>query len=158
MLDPNSRQNCQYCRFQTCLRSGMRITWVLTDAERKRRFGIVKKSDLEMLKSKSADILLPSTRTSPLYLSFTIEDQKVLDNTHSKFQVPWVQNFLIFNKDSATNLIEFTYGTIYLVYYMKFSGFINQRLHVHDRRGKVLFKIIHFLCQNNFFSESFLVT
>ena len=45
-----------------------------------------------------------------LFLSFTIEEQKVLKDTHDKFQVPWLQNLFVFNREAATNLIEFTYG------------------------------------------------
>ena len=66
----------------------MRITWVFSEEERKRRFGKVKKSALEILKSKSGDIMFSPTRSAPLYLSFTIEEQKVLAETHSNFQVP----------------------------------------------------------------------
>ena len=32
-----TRKNCQYCRYQACLSSGMRPTWVLTDKEKKDR-------------------------------------------------------------------------------------------------------------------------
>jgi len=110
MIDPNTRKNCQYCRFHTCLKSGMKITWVLSDDERKRRFGKAKNSDLDTLKSKPGHIMFSSSTRAPLYLSFTIEEQNVLEDTYSKFQIPWLQNFLVDNVESATNLIKFTYG------------------------------------------------
>ena len=32
-----TRKNCQYCRYHTCLKAGMRPTWVLTDKEKQER-------------------------------------------------------------------------------------------------------------------------
>ena len=32
-----TRKNCQYCRYQACLKAGMRPTWVLTDKEKNER-------------------------------------------------------------------------------------------------------------------------
>lgn len=43
-----TRKNCQYCRYQTCLRSGMRPTWVLTDKEKQERIKN-KKSQKELM-------------------------------------------------------------------------------------------------------------
>ena len=46
-----TRKNCQYCRFQACLRQGMRTSWVLTENEKIQR--------MERKKSK----ISPSTGT-----------------------------------------------------------------------------------------------
>ena len=108
-MDPNSRRKCQYCRFQTCLRSGMRITWVLSDEERKRRFGKDKKVEVDSSEQRLVDFRTSSPIQSSLYLSFTTEEQQVLTEATAKYKIPWLQKFLIFNKESATNLIKFTY-------------------------------------------------
>ena len=107
LIDPNSRKNCQYCRFQACLRSGMKITWVLSDQERERRF---KKTDQSIVVAKPRNVLFSSSRKTLIHHSFTIEEQGIVEDIHAKFQNPWLQDFLIFNKDSATNLIKYIYG------------------------------------------------
>ena len=33
-----TRKNCQFCRYQLCLKSGMKTTWVLSEEERKKKF------------------------------------------------------------------------------------------------------------------------
>lgn len=33
-----TRKNCQYCRYQACLKAGMRPSWILSEDERRRRF------------------------------------------------------------------------------------------------------------------------
>lgn len=33
-----TRKNCQYCRYQSCIKAGMRPSWILSDEERVRRF------------------------------------------------------------------------------------------------------------------------
>ena len=37
-INAKTRRGCKFCRFQKCLRSGMRIAWVLSEGERNRRF------------------------------------------------------------------------------------------------------------------------
>jgi len=85
----------------------MRITWVLSDQERERRF---KKADQSILEAKPRNVLFSTPRKTLIYHSFTIEEQSVVEDIHAKFQIPWLQDFLVFNKDSATNLIKYTYG------------------------------------------------
>jgi retinoid X receptor beta len=42
-IDETTRRNCQFCRYQKCLESGMKPTWVLTEQEKQKR--IVKKRE-----------------------------------------------------------------------------------------------------------------
>lgn len=36
-IDVTSRRHCQYCRYEKCLRSGMKPTWVLNEQEKRER-------------------------------------------------------------------------------------------------------------------------
>ena len=42
-IDITTRRNCQYCRFQKCLNSGMKTNWVLSKDERRDR--LIKKRE-----------------------------------------------------------------------------------------------------------------
>ena len=42
-IDITTRRNCQYCRFQKCLNSGMKTNWVLSEDERRDR--LIKKRE-----------------------------------------------------------------------------------------------------------------
>jgi hypothetical protein len=42
--DQGTRKNCKYCRFRSCLRSGMKNAWVLSEQEKTRRFNKTDKS------------------------------------------------------------------------------------------------------------------
>ena len=37
VIDISTRRNCQFCRFQKCLESGMRTNWVLSEDEKRER-------------------------------------------------------------------------------------------------------------------------
>ena len=42
-----TRKSCQYCRFQKCLNAGMKVSWVLPDGERNRRFNKLIKNGIQ---------------------------------------------------------------------------------------------------------------
>lgn len=87
-----TRKNCQYCRYHTCLRAGMRPTWVLTDKEKKERMknkrqskGLLK-SHVEGSKYFSADIdmdagFIQNSSNQALinFPGFTNEDDQYLE-------------------------------------------------------------------------------
>jgi len=85
---------CQLCRFNKCIRAGMRITWVLSQQERERRF-VKNRSKVKMTKS-----LVPC---------FTVEEKLVLGNISSSFEFPWLENLFIYNQEAAKHLLEFTF-------------------------------------------------
>ena len=104
-MDKETRRNCRYCRFQSCLRSGMKITWVLSDEERDRRFNKLKKSRKNIINSVSIQTKPSVARPSVLYLAFSTEEQKFIEDLTLKFQVPWLENLLIF-----VDLIKYAFG------------------------------------------------
>jgi len=85
---------CQLCRFNKCIRAGMRITWVLSQQERERRF-VKNRSKVKMTKS-----LVPC---------FTVEEKLVLGNISSSFEFPWLENLFVYNQEAAKNILEFTF-------------------------------------------------
>ena len=80
----------------------MKGTWGLSDQERERRFHKLKKG------KKSAPLSL--SRPSVLYLSFSVEENRILENLQSNFLVPWLKNLLMFDRDAGINLIEYAFG------------------------------------------------
>merc|ERR1719210_1995984 len=89
-----SGRACQFCRFNQCIRAGMRITWVLSQQERERRF-VKNKSRVKMTKT-----LVPC---------FTVEEKLVLGNISNNFEFPWIENFFIYNQEAAKNLLGYTF-------------------------------------------------
>ena len=87
----------------------MKITWVLSDQERERRYGKLK-TDKKTIKSESKQLLQTVTRPSVLVFSFSTEEKKILENLYTKFQVPWLINLLKFNRDAGFNFIEYVFG------------------------------------------------
>ena len=103
--DQGSRKNCKYCRFRNCLRSGMKNTWVLSEEEKTRRFNKTNPSRVQQ------DICSGTSRLPvEIDVVFSSEERQMLKNIHSKFEVPWLQDFLSFNRDAGFNLLEFVYG------------------------------------------------
>ena len=72
----------------------MRITWVLSQQERERRF-VKNKSKVKMTKT-----LVPC---------FTVEEKLVLGNISNNFEFPWIENFFIYNQEAAKNLLGYTF-------------------------------------------------
>ena len=87
----------------------MKITWVLSDEERDRRFNKLKKSRKNIIKPVSIQTNESVARPSVLYLSFSIEEEKILEDLELKFQVPWLRNLLIFDKNAGENFIKYAF-------------------------------------------------
>ena len=65
----------------------------------------------EKIKNCKKSSTLSLSRPSVLYLSFSVEENRILENLRSNFQVPWLQNFLMFDRDAGINLIEYVFGS-----------------------------------------------
>ena len=78
----------------------MKPAWVLSDEERNRRFNKFNKvNNLKSVAGK-AGRLQPS-RIPELYMAFTVEEQKTLDDIHQKFhfcQKTWLKNILLYDR------------------------------------------------------------
>lgn len=93
----------------------MKPSWVLSDEERNRRFNKFNK-----LKQKSpgsgsdkSSISRKNVRLIPqLYITFTLEEQKLLDFIKNKFNFchqSWMRNLLMFDRTAGINLLEAAY-------------------------------------------------
>jgi len=51
-----TRKSCQFCRYKQCLLSGMKPSWILSDEERKRRFGRGKKPGRNVQKKQDQNV------------------------------------------------------------------------------------------------------
>ena len=82
----------------------MKPSWVLSDEERNRRFNKfnkinIKSSNSDDKKNKAVSQL----RIPELYMTFTLEEQKLIEDIQKKFKVchkAWLQNLLIFGRIS----------------------------------------------------------
>jgi len=106
-----TRKTCQFCRFKKCLEAGMKPSWVLSDEERNRRF-----NKLNKLKSSNSNKTLakkePSIRVPEIYITFTLEEQKLIEFIQNKFNFchkSWLRNMLIIDRGAGINLIEAAY-------------------------------------------------
>ena len=71
----------------------MKITWVLSDQEKERRF-----------KKSRASSIPPE-----LGLPFSALEEKTIKNL-SFLHLPWIKNFFMFDREAAINLIKYVYG------------------------------------------------
>ena len=90
----------------------MRITWVLSDHQRRSRYNKLNNANQAVLRFRPQVKYQRVTR--PLYFSFFHEEQLILDNLGSTMQSPspgsLLQSLVIFDREAAVNLIEYTYG------------------------------------------------
>ena len=88
---------CFCYRFKKCLEAGMKPSWVLSDEERNRRF-----NKLNKLKSSNSEKTLArkdaSIRVPEIYITFTLEEQKLIEFIQNKFNFchqSWLRNLLM---------------------------------------------------------------
>jgi len=112
-INSETRKNCQFCRFKKCLESGMKPSWVLSDEERNRRFNKFNKIKLKSVnKSDNQITKVQASRIPELYMTFTMEEQKSLEDLHQKFNVcqrTWLKNLLLLDRNAGVNMIEAAY-------------------------------------------------
>jgi len=109
-INSETRKNCQFCRFKKCLESGMKPSWVLSDEERNRRFNKFNKLNIKTAGSNEKHVRKnPVMRIPEIYMPFTIEEQKSLEDIHNKFSVcqkTWLKNLLLLDRNAGVNMIE----------------------------------------------------
>lgn len=112
-INSETRKNCQFCRFKKCLESGMKPSWVLSDEERNRRFNKFNKVNIKSVNSSDKQMKKPPPSRIPhLYMTFTMEEQKTLEDVHTKFNVcqrTWLKNLLLLDRNAGVNMIEAAY-------------------------------------------------
>jgi hypothetical protein len=84
----------------------MKTTWVLSDQERKRRYGKLNTNG-KAIKYGSKQFVQSAPRPSVIVFSFSTEEKKSLENVCTKFQVSWLQDLLMFDRVAGFNLIKF---------------------------------------------------
>ena len=91
----------------------MKPSWVLSDEERNRRFNKFNKVNIKSVNSSDKQLKkLPSSRIPELYMTFTKEEQKTLEDVHTKFQFcqkTWLKNLLLLDRNAGVNMIEAAY-------------------------------------------------
>ena len=82
----------------------MKPSWVLSDEERNRRFNKFNKLNVKSVNPedrKSRPAAASQLRLPELYMTFTMEEQKLIDDIQKKFtfcQKAWLRNLLIFGR------------------------------------------------------------
>ena len=83
----------------------MRVTWVLSQQERERRF--------TKLKVKTEGGLAPTSKIMPIGRSlnpcFTVEENILLEDVNTYFEYPWLEQFLSFDSSAALNWLDYTF-------------------------------------------------
>ena len=98
----------------------MKPSWVLSDEERNRRFNKFNKLNLKSANPegrKSRPAPASQLRLPELYMTFTVEEHKLIDDIQKKFkfcQKAWLHNLLIFGKFVASILPLLTTTVIFL--------------------------------------------
>jgi hypothetical protein len=115
-IEQEVSRKCQFCRFQSCLSSGMKTTLVLSDQARNSKFNKLRKANRTIIKDETKSKHFSISMPSALYFSFSNEEQTILNNILTKMgsSGSWVQNLLMFDRESAVNVIEYTYGFAHL--------------------------------------------
>ena len=86
----------------------MKPSWVLSDEERNRRFNKFNKLNVKSVNpegGKSRPATASQLRLPELYMTFTVEEHKLIDDIQKKFkfcQKAWLRNLLIFGKFVAS--------------------------------------------------------
>jgi len=88
----------------------MKPSWVLSDEERNRRFNKFNRINMKTV-SKESDAVRrkASIRLPELYMTFTVEEQIMLEDIQNKFKVnqtTWLKNLLLLDRNAGVNLIE----------------------------------------------------
>jgi len=90
----------------------MKPSWVLSDEERNRRFNKFNKINMKSLEKEKVTKFKAGSRLPELYMAFTLEEQKLLEDIHMKFQVckkSWISHLLSTDRRAGINLIEAAY-------------------------------------------------
>lgn len=91
----------------------MKPSWVLSDEERNRRFNKFNKVNMKSVNSSDKQLKKPPPSRIPhLYMTFTMEEQKTLEDVHKKFNVcqrTWLKNLLLLDRNAGVNMIEAAY-------------------------------------------------
>ena len=100
----------------------MKPSWVLSDEERNRRFNKFNKLNVKSVNPedrKSRPAAASQLRLPELYMTFTMEEQKLIDDIQKKFTFchqAWLRNLLIFGRFCCDTIIILYTTVIFLSY------------------------------------------
>ena len=94
----------------------MKPSWVLSDEERNRRFNKFNKVNIKSVNSSDKQMKKPPPSRIPhLYMTFTMEEQKTLEDVHTKFNVcqrTWLKNLLLLDRNAGVKSGLYTAGKL----------------------------------------------
>merc|ERR1711915_676483 len=106
-IDPDTRKNCKYCRFQRCLQSGMKMSWVLSDEQRIIRFNKYYKTKMNT-KTKKVKLV------SDIHMILTMEEMKLINEIGGRYRTMteeyWHSCLGHIAEDTALNIVESAFG------------------------------------------------
>lgn len=132
-INLKTRRSCQYCRFKKCLESGMRISWVLPEAERNRRFNklakVQQRNKFGDQKNSRAVVPIKKDPVMPVTTEEILQIQKT-KNCINTFSCRGMEEFMVTHPEFLKELATVSYfgGEMSFEFYKNFNNMSNKIL------------------------------